>query len=297
MIKESRSDKIFDIIDIILLAILLLVVAYPLYFIVIASVSDPGAVISGRVILWPANFSLAGFQKVIQYKSIWTGYGNTLIYVASKTLIGTAATLLAGYALSRKTLGGRRVIMLIMTFTMFFSGGMIPEYLLVGNLGLTGSRWAEILLGCVSVYNIIIARTFMEANIPNELVEAASIDGCRPSVFFVMIAVPLSPALIAILVLFYAVAEWNSWFNAMLYLRDESLLPLQYIIRQLIIQTTGSMSEVAGDLAGEDMSAATLMTESIKYAAVIVSTLPIMCVYPFVQKYFVKGVMVGAIKG
>lgn len=297
MIKDTKGDRIFDAVVVVLLTLLLLLVAYPMYFVIIASVSDPGTVVRGQVVLFPAKMSFAGYQKVIEHEQIWIGYRNTLVYMVIKTSIATLITLLAGFALSRKSLKWRGIIIKLMTFTMFFSGGLIPQYLLMNSLHLTGTRWAVIILGCVSVYNIIISRTFMQSNIPDELVEAASIDGCRPTYFFFRIALPLSPALIAVLVLFNAVGEWNAWFNAMIYLRNENHVPLQMVVRDLIAKTSGSMSDVAGDTAGEDMSQAVLMTESIKYAVIIVSSFPIMCIYPFVQKYFVKGVMVGSIKG
>lgn len=296
--KSTLFDRNFDIVVVILLSILLLSVAYPLYFVIIASVSDPSLVSVGRVMLYPEGFTLAGYQKVIEYEKIWVGYRNTLIYVAGYTLLSVFLTMMAGYALSRKNMVGRDALMLFMTFTMFFSGGLIPTYLLVDAIGLNGNPLIIILLGSVSVYNIIIARTFMRSAIPNELFEAAIIDGCSHTQFFMHVVVQLSPALIAILTLFAAVGQWNSWFNAMIYLQDQRFIPLQLVLREIIISQSTFMSETnSGAMMGDDVAQQAMLVESMKYAVIIVSTLPILCLYPFVQKYFVKGIMIGSIKG
>lgn len=296
--KSTFFDRNFDIVVVILLSILLLSVAYPLYFVVIASVSDPSLVSVGRVMLFPEGFTLAGYRKVVEYEKIWTGYRNTLLYVAGYTLLSVLLTMMAGYALSRKNMVGRDALMLFMTFTMFFSGGLIPTYLLVDAIGLNGNPLIIILLGSISVYNIIIARTFMRSAIPNELFEAATIDGCSHTQFFMHVVVRLSPALIAILTLFAAVGQWNAWFNAMIYLRDQRFVPLQLVLREIIISQSTFMSETdSGAMMGDDVAQQAMLVESMKYAVIIVSTLPIMCLYPFVQKYFVKGIMIGSIKG
>ena len=296
--KKTRFDAHFDRIVLVLLLILLLSVIYPLYFVVIASVSNPSAVSMGRVVLLPKGFSLAGYQKVIEYEKIWIGYRNTLIYVVAYTLLSVSVTMMAGYAVSRKNLVGRNLIMMFMTFTMFFGGGLIPTYLLVNNLGLVGQPITIVILGSVSVYNIILARTFMAQSIPDELYEAASIDGCTHFTFFMRVVIPLSPALLAVLTLFNAVGMWNSWFNAMIYLRDQNQMPLQQVIRDLIVSESGLANNTdAGAGMGEDSANQALLVESMKYAVIIVSTLPIMCLYPFLQKYFVKGIMIGSIKG
>lgn len=296
--KKSRFDRNFDIVVVILLLGLLFLAAYPLYFIIIASISDPSQVSVGRVILFPKGFTFAGYKKVIEYKQIWIGYRNTLIYVILYTLLSVFLTMLAGYALSRKNLVGRQPIMIFMIFTMFFSGGLIPTYLLMDNIGLTGNPIIIILMGSVNVYNIIIARTFMKSSIPEELYEAAVIDGCNHTKFFFHVVIRLSPALLAVLALFQAVGQWNSWFNAMIYLRDKNLMPLQMVLREIIISQSTFMSATdTGAMMGEDVAQQALLVESMKYAVIIVSTLPIMCLYPFVQKYFVKGIMIGSIKG
>lgn len=295
--QELRSDRMLDGIILAVMLVLLVVSAYPLYFVVIASFSDPSQVVAGKVVVLPQGFTLAGYERVLEYDKLWTGYRNTIIYTVFHTVIATFITLLTGFALSRKTLPGRRGIMLFMAFTMYFSGGMIPSYLLLKNLGFVGNQVLYVLIGTVSVYNVIITRTFMESNISDTLMEAAQIDGCNMIRFFFGIVLPLSPAIIAILALFYAVGQWNSWFNAMLYLRDTQM-PLQNVLRN-ILKTSSLTAEMGAESAvgSSDADAQTLLVESMRYAVIIVSSLPVMCLYPFVQKYFIKGIMVGAIKG
>lgn len=296
--KRSVFDRNFDRVVLVLLLFFLFLVAYPMYFVIIASISNPSDVSMGRVVLWPRGFTLAGYQKVIEYDKIWTGYRNTLLYVAGYTALSVSTTMLAGYALSRRNLVGGRAIMLIMTFTMFFSGGLIPTYLLVDGIGLRGNPLVVIILGSVNVYNIIIARTFMRSSIPDELQEAATIDGCSHAQFFFRMVIWLSPALLAILTLFSAVSQWNSWFNAMLYLREQKYAPLQLVLREIIVNQSTFMRDTdIGDMMGDDAARQALLVESMKYAVIIVSTLPIMCLYPFIQRYFVKGIMIGSIKG
>lgn len=295
--QELWADRVLDGIILAVLLILLVLTAYPLYFVVIASFSDPAKVVAGEVALWPKGFTLAGYERVTGYEKLWMGYRNTVVYTVFHTAIATLVTLLTGFALSRRSLPGRRGIQLFMAFTMYFSGGMVPSYLLLKNLGFVQNPAAYVLIGVVSVYNVIITRTFMESNIPDTLVEAAQIDGCNMSRFFVSIVLPLSPAIVAILVLFYAVGQWNSWFNAMLYLRDDQM-PLQNVLRNILSTSTLTFEMGAeASYGSSDADAQTLLVESMRYAVIIVSTLPVMCLYPFVQRYFIKGVMVGAIKG
>lgn len=295
--KRSRSDLLFDITIYAILTLLLLCVAYPLYFVLIASISDPTQTSMGNVILYPRGFTLDGYREMIAYKPIWTGYRNTILYTIAQTLLSTSAVMMAGFALSNKRLMGRSLVMRFMTFTMFFSGGLVPTYLVVDSLGLNGSPLVIVLLGSVSVYNIIIARTFMQTNLPDSLREAAAIDGCRHARFFFSVALPLSPALISVMVLFSAVGQWNAWFNAMIYLRDERFLPLQLMLRRLLSSMSSLMTQT--DIAAADGSyaAQALLAESMKYAVIIVSSVPILLLYPFVQKHFTKGVMLGAMKG
>lgn len=291
--KQTRFDRNFDIIVCALLLLLLLIVAFPLYFVIIASFSNPADVVMGRVIFFPSGFTLAGYREIIRYSRIWTGYRNTLIYVVSHTLISVPVTMLAGYALTRKTLPFRKGITIFFTVTMFFNGGLVPTYLWVQQMGLVGSPLAVILMGTVSAYNILVARSFISSNIAEEMYEAALLDGCNHTKFFWHIVLRLSPALLSVLTLFAAVGMWNSWFNALIYLRDSNLMPLQMVLRSLILSAT--MSTEASQ--GADMAEQAMLGESMKYAVIIVSSLPIMCLYPFIQKYFVKGIMVGAVKG
>ncbi len=299
--RASRSDRVFDTVVTVLMAIFLFLIAYPMFFILIASVSSPTAVMSGSVYVYPVGFSLGGFKRVFEYTDLWIGYRNTIFYVIGYTALSVALTLTSGYALSRRSMPGQRGILLLMTFTMYFSGGMVPTYLMVDALGMKNSPLTIIILGSVSVYNVIVTRTFMRSNIPDELFEAASLDGCTYAKFFWKVVLPLSPAIIAVMVLFNAVGQWNSWFNAMLYLRDKNLMPLQYKLRTLLLNSTQALMDTnsgANSLMGSEGGDSNLqMIEAMKYAIIIVSSLPIMCIYPFLQKYFVKGIMIGAIKG
>ncbi|OUS71130.1 sugar ABC transporter permease [Paenibacillus sp. MY03] len=296
-ISQTRQDKIYDIFNYTILLLLLLIVAYPLYFVVIASFSDPKLVATGKVLFWPKSFDFKGYLEVLNYTPIWVGYRNTLFYTLFFTFLSVATSLLAGYSLSRKAFPGKVIITAFLLFTMFFNGGLIPTYLLVKEIGLYGNPLIIILLGAVNITNIIISRTFMRSTLPDELFEAASIDGCSHFSFFFRIVLPVSKALIAVLVLFAAVSQWNSWFNAMIYLRDPGYMPLQMALRDLIVnQSAMSMASENADMGG-DAVAQIYLVEAMRYAVIIVSTLPIMCVYPFVQKYFVKGVMIGSVKG
>ena len=297
-IRRSASDLRFDIINYTILAVLLVIIIYPLYFVVIASFSAPSLVTTGRVTLWIKQFNIEGYKRVFELDEVWQGYANTIYYVSTKTVLSTFFTLLAGYALSRKYCPFRNKIMALFTFTMFFGGGLVPTYLLVKNMGLNNTRSVIIILGMISVYNIIITRTFMEANISESLVDAASIDGCGHFQFFFQMVLPLSPAIIAVLVLWTAVGEWNSWFNAMIYLRDENKYPLQFVLRNLLntVSTMLGVTDAFTDTEGI-YTEQQLLAEIMKYSLIIVSSAPIMMIYPFLQKYFVKGIMIGSVKG
>lgn len=291
---KSHFDKVFDIVTTLLLILALLIVLYPLYFVVIASVSDATSISSGKVILLPKNVSFVGYKRILEDARIWTGYKNSLLYTAASTVIGVFTTILAGYSFSREDLAGRRVLMTLYIFTMYFSGGLIPTYLTVKQLGMINSPWTVILLGSVSVYNIIIARSFFKNNIPKELFEAASIDGCGNGRFFFSIVAPLSKSIIAVLALYYAVAQWNGYFNALIYLNKESYYPLQLFLRQIL---TGSQS-ISADVTDVDaIQEMQRIAATIKYGVIVVASVPMLLIYPFVQKYFVKGVMIGSVKG
>nr|WP_226527357.1 carbohydrate ABC transporter permease [Metabacillus niabensis] len=292
--RRSKEDKIFDLINIFLVAIMVLLVVYPLYFIVIASISNPNMIYEGKVWLLPKDITFEGYQRIFSDSKIWLGYKNSIIYTFVGTLVNVSCTLMAAYALSRRDLYGRNLIMFLFLFTMFFSGGLIPTYLVVKNLGLLNTMWALILPKAVAVWNVIVARTFFQTSIPNELLEAAKIDGCSDAKFFWKIVLPLSKPIVAVMVLFYAVGHWNSYFDALIYLNNEDLYPLQLILRNILIQNEAS-TQMMSDI--DSLAAKQRVSELIKYGVIIVASIPLLVLYPFVQKYFVKGVMIGGIKG
>lgn len=276
----------------IILTIALLLVSYPLYFIVIASISDPSAVYAGKVVLFPQGFTLDGYKRILEYESFFTGYRNTILYTLVGTAVNVVITIPGAYALSRKDLVGRNVIMMGITFTMIFSGGLIPSYLLVLDLNLYNTMWALILPVAVSAWNLIVARTFFQQSIPDELLEAARLDGSDNFRFFFSIVLPLSKSIIVVMILFYAVSHWNSYFNAMIYLKDVDKHPLQLILRSILFENSlGDMVEDAATLAAQQK-----LGDLIKYGVIIASSLPLMILYPFLQRYFIQGVMIGAVK-
>ncbi|MFC4324316.1 carbohydrate ABC transporter permease [Litchfieldia salsa] len=292
--RKSREDKIFDILNLLLLTTVMLLVLYPLYFVVIASISNPDKVFNGEVWLWPQDITFEGYQRIFQDDRIWIGYKNTIVYSFVGTLVNVTLTLMAAYALSRKDLIGRNFFMIFFVFTMFFSGGLIPTYLVVKDLGMVNSMWALIIPKAVAVWNLIVARTFFQATIPTELLESAQMDGCSNTKFFLKVVLPLSKPIIAVMVLFYAVGHWNAFFDALIYLNDEGKYPLQLILRSILIQNEASANMV-GDV--ESFAAQQRISELIKYGVIIVAAIPLLILYPFIQKYFVKGAMIGSIKG
>lgn len=292
--KRSKEDLVFDIVNVVILCLVFIIVAYPLYFVVIASISDPYAVLNGDVLLLPKGLNIDSYKKIFEDSQIWKGYGNSIAYTFVGTLLNVALTMTIAYPLSRKYFSGRKTITTILLITMYFSGGMIPTYLLVKNLGLRYTFGVMVLLGAVSVYNVIIARTFLESNIPGELEEAAEIDGCSKIKFFFSMVLPLSKAIIAVLVLYYAVAHWNDYMRGLIYLNSADRYPLQLVIRSILVQTQMAVQDTT-DVA--DIDARMKLAEAMKYGVIIVSTLPTLVMYPFVQKHFVKGVMIGSIKG
>lgn len=294
-IRLSVSDKAFNTLMYVLMTFILIVCAYPLYFVVIASFSDPAQVNVGNVVLLPRDIMFDGYSSIFSNSKIWIAYKNTIVYTVTGTILNVYLTLSAAFPLSRRELMGRKLIMRLLTFTMFFSGGMIPNYLLVLNLGLKNTIWAMILPTAVSVWNLIIARSYFISTIPDELIEAAEIDGCGSLRFFFTMALPLSKALTAVMVLFYAVAHWNEFFNALLYLDKSSMHPLQIVLRDLLLVNQGVDASMMAD--AEEMQLRQKLADLLKYGAVVVTTLPVLAIYPFIQKYFVKGVMVGAVKG
>lgn len=292
-LRDSRSDRVFNVVNIVFTFLCMALCIYPLYFIIIASFSDPSLVSLGKVILIPKGITFDGYEKIMHNNELWTGYLNTICYTTLGTLFNLALTLSAGFALSRREMPLRRVIMSIFTITMFMNGGLVPTFLLMRNLKLYNTFWIMILLNGISVYNLIICRTFFESTIPGELWDAAQVDGCTEFRFFFRIVLPLSGAVIAVLALYYAVGHWNSYFNAMIYLRDKKLYSLQLVLRNILIA-----NQYTDDMASLDVGADTSMKlQTMKYAIIVVSTVPMLIVYPFVQKHFVKGVMIGAVKG
>lgn len=293
--RTAWDDRLFSIIINVLLIAAVVVVAYPVYFILVASFSDPSIVNSGDLLLYPKGFTLTGYKTVFKNQDIWIGYKNTIIYTVCGTILGTMAVLMAGYALSRKDLRGRGIIMKLFVFTMYFSGGVIPFFLTVKNYGLLDSRLLMVILGSVSAYNIIVVRTFMQNSIPDELFDAATIDGCGNGRFFFRIVLPLSKAIIAVMILYIAVSYWNSYFNAMIFITDADKYPLQLVLRQILLTTSAGANDVNADpeIAAELQNAVSV----IKYSIIVVATGPILCLYPFIQKYFTQGVMIGAVKG
>ncbi|QKS46498.1 carbohydrate ABC transporter permease [Paenibacillus cellulosilyticus] len=293
--KKSANDMIFDIGVAVLSVIAFLIVAYPLYFICIASISDSTLVSTGKVLLFPRGISMFGFKEIFGDSRIWTGYRNTIVYTLLGTFVNLLFTLPAAYALSRPEFRARRFIMLAFVITMFFGGGLIPTYLLIKSLHMTNTMWVFIFPFCVNVFNLIITRTFFETSLPKELYEAASIDGCSHFTFFRTVALPLSKAVVSVIALYYLVAHWNDFFTALIYIRDNELQPLQIILRDILLSNQVFQSGAgAGGAAG---GYAQKFADQVKYGVILVSTLPILIVYPFIQKYFEKGVMIGSVKG
>lgn len=293
--RQSGSDRVFDTVVLILVAIITISIAYPLYFVVIASFSDPGLVQSGQVLWYPKGLTVEGYRYIFKDNSIWRGYLNTFIYTFGGTVFALVLTIPAGYALSVRDLKGRGIIMMVFLFTMYFGGGMIPTYLIVRDLGLIDTRLVLILMGSFSVWNLIVTRTFFQSSLPPELKEAADIDGCSVWRFFISIVVPLSKPIIAIMALYYAVGHWNDFFNGLIYVNNQKLFPLQLIMRDILIR--GQAIQASDVTDPEQLKLMQELAMTIKYGAIIVSSLPVLIMYPFVQKYFVKGVMIGSVKG
>ena len=292
-VGQTRMDRTFDIMNYVILTICFLVVAYPLYFVVIASISDPVDVNAGRVILYPVKTTMDGYRRILEYKSFFTGYRNTLVYTGVGTLVNMLLTVPAAYALSRKDLVGRNFFMMMIAFTMIFSAGLNPTYLHIRDLGLIDTMWALILPGAVSTWNLIVARTFFQQSIPDDLLEAAQLDGATNAQFFAQIVLPLSKSILAVLVLFYAVGHWNTYSNALYYIISDDKRPLQLVLRSILFENTmGDMVEDASNLAAQQR-----LGDLIKYGIIIASSLPLMILYPFLQRYFIQGVMIGAVKG
>ncbi|AZS13343.1 carbohydrate ABC transporter permease [Paenibacillus lutimineralis] len=297
-VQETKADKLFNTTNIVILVVILLLTLYPLWFIVSASISNPDLVNSGKMLLWPKDISFAGYKSIFHDSSILRGYFNTILYTVGGTVINLIVTVMAGYALSRKDFVGGKFFTIMFLITMFFSGGLIPTFMTVKSVGLYNSPWVMVILGATSMTNIIITRTFFQTTIPTEVQEAAQIDGCSNIRLFLQVVLPLSSAIVAVMALFSAVAHWNGYFTALIYIRDEQWKPLQIVLRETLLksQFNANLLQQGGDTAGllqEELRAA----EQIKYALIVIASLPVMAMYPFVQKYFVKGVTLGSVKG
>ena len=292
-VKKSKEDKIFDFILYGIAAILIVVALYPMYFIVIASISNPNLVSNGEILFLPKGINFKAYEQLASYSQLWTGYKNTIFYVIVGTIFTLVVNIPAAYALSRKKLYGRKALTIFYLIPMFFTGGLIPTYLAVQQFHLLDTFWVMVLPFSVVTYYIIVGRTFFANSIPEELWEAAQLDGCGYMGFFFRIVLPLSKAVIAVIALWAAVGQWNSYFNALIYLRDPELQPLQIVLRNILISNQTISSMTTGAAAAE----AKQMADLIKYAVIVVSSAPIMCLYPFVQKHFNQGVMLGSLKG
>lgn len=295
-IRESPVDRVFSILIVVLSLFSFLVILVPLLHVISCSLSSGQAVQSGQVGIFPVEFTTTSYQMVFDYKDVWIGYRNTLLYTVVGTALNILFTILMAYPLSRKDLKGCGLIMKLMVFTMMFSGGLIPNYLLVKDLHLLNTAWSLWLPGLISVYNVIVMRTFFKSTIPAELLEAAQIDGCTNRRFLWSIVLPLSGTIVAVMVLLYAIGHWNNYFSAMLYISDKNKYPLQLFLREILISSQIDYSAMTGSTM-QEMLKKQEMRLLIKYSLIVVSSLPILCIYPFIQKYLVKGVLIGSIKG
>jgi putative aldouronate transport system permease protein len=292
-IRESIGDRIFLFFVYLFLFVVLLIVLYPLIYVVSSSFSSPAAVSSGKVWLYPVDFSLRGYEVAFSNPQIVTGYANSLYYTIFGTLISVTLTVLVAYPLSRRTLFGRDAIMIFIVFTMIFYGGLIPTYLVVKNLGMIDTRWALLIPQAIAAWQVIIARTFFQVSIPEELAEAAELDGCSDLRFLWSVVLPLSKPILAVLVLMYAVGQWNAYFDALLYLKSAALHPLQLVLRSILILNTTT----SGSMEASVMVERQQMADLLKYSLIVVGSLPVLLIYPFAQRYFVKGMLIGSVKG
>jgi len=290
----SIGDKIFVVSNYTILTIVFLLVAYPLLYVVSASFSDPQAVVSGEVLLFPVRPTLKGYEAVFQNKKILLGFANSIFYLVAGTAVNILMTILCAYPLSRKEFRARRFFAVFFVFTMYFSGGIVPSYILVNKLGLINTRMAMIIPTAMSTYNMIICRTYIMNSIPDELYEASQMDGCTPFKYLMKVILPLCKPIIAVLVLYYGVAKWNDYFNAMIYLYKEGLQPLTIVMKEILILSQVDMTKVADASAVAKLQG---MSELLKYSTIVVASVPVMLLYPMIQKHLVKGVMIGAVKG
>ena len=292
-IKEPKADIFFDVLNYVAMIFVFLISAYPLIIILSSSFSNPNALMSGKVWLLPVGFTLEGYKAVLNHDAIWIGYFNSLIYMFFGTVMSVAISVLMAYPLSRKDFTMREPLSLVFAFTMWFSGGLIPTYIFVKGLGLFDSRWAMWLPGLLNMWNAIIIRTYFQTNVGGEILESAKIDGCNDFRYLLSIAIPLAKPTLAVISLYYAVGYWNAYMTPLLYIKSESLQPIQIFLREILLQ--GQVDEISPSATAE--VSAQIMNELIKYTVVVVASIPMIVLYPFVQKFFVKGIMVGSVKG
>ncbi len=301
-VRQSRGDRAFGIVNGLLIALSFAITLYPLIYVISASISSPDAVASGRMTLWPVDITWKGYQYILQYGDIWTGYANTLFYTLVGTSINLIVTLPCAYGLSRRDVPFRGLVMTLFLITMYISGGLIPGYINLSEMHMINTRWVLLLPGAVSTYNLIVARTFFANTIPWELHEAAFLDGCSNIRLFLKIVLPLSAPIVVVMTLYYGVAHWNSYFSAMIYLSDRSKYPLQVFLREILTKGQFAAEAIKSGAAFSEEEMIAMMKETetanlIKYCVIIVSTVPMMILYPFLQRFFTKGVMIGAVKG
>lgn len=305
MKKKARkqigfSNRVFHIFNTLFWIAVMLIILYPLYLVCIASVSDPDAIVRGEVIFHPVDFSLIGYESVFKYRELWSSYGNSLFYTFASVVISILVTLAAAYALSRPKFAGKGFLNFFFVFTMFFNGGLIPTFLVMKNIGLYNTRAIIILMGCISVWNLMVARTYIQTNIPGELYEAAMLDGATHFQYFSRVVLPLSKTIIAVLAVYYGVSKWNDYFNGLVYLRDRNLLPLQTVLREILatlqVDKSGDYMMSMAD-SSASMQEAMRIANVSKYCIIVVATGPVVILYALMQKYFEKGVMIGSLKG
>lgn len=294
--KLLNPDKVFDLVNLLIMLALLVIFIWPLWFVLIASISDPAQVWQGNVILFPKDITLDAYKEVIEYETIWSGYRNTIIYTLVGTAINMVLTVCGAYPLSRKDFMPRNFLMILFMITMYFSGGLIPTYLVVNRLNLVDTIWAMVIPNAVSMFNIIITRTYFVNSIPGELFEAAQLDGANTAQYLFKVVLPLSKPILAVIVLFYAVGHWNDFYSALIYVNSQELMPLQSILRKLLLSTQMTL-QTSSSMSPDEIMRRSQLSQTLKYSSIIVSTVPVLCLYPFVQKYFVKGIMIGSVKG
>ncbi len=293
-IRASKKDRAFQSVLILIVSLMTISVLFPMINVVSASLSAPAAVNAGRVFLLPVEPTLNNYQTILGYKSVWVGYRNTIFYTTVGTFINVTLTMICAFPLSQKKFSGKKFFTMLFFIPMIFKGGMIPNYMLIRDLKFLNTIWAMLLPGAISIYNMIVARTFIQSSIPDSIEEATTIDGCTPARYFVSFVLPLSKTIIAVLSMYYAVGHWNGYFNAFLYLNDRKLYPLQLFLREILVNSKFDSSVMSDPEAARQLQG---LADTLKYVVIVVATLPLMMVYPYVQKFFIRGVMIGSIKG